>query len=550
MDDTIPQPSPSHDNFPVSGDPGVVKSPLSGMTIDFPQTVAPQSQTSPPDAPIPQYTDSNSADILQPPVDTYVMPAANGANGAEKPSQPGVNQTENPFIPQGVGVAPIPSVSGGGSSLGRRLITIVVFLLLALALFFGVKYVLGLVGGAKEVTISYWGLWENDAIIRPVISAFEAANPKIKVEYIKQSPKQYRERLQSAINRGEGPDVFRFHNTWIPMLKTELALVPKTVMTPAEFTSSFYPIASASLVAGSSIFGIPLEIEGLGLYYNQDLFAAAGAKVPVTWEDVLNVTPKLAVKSGDTITTAAIALGTWGNVEHASDILATMMLQNGTNLVTPTGKEAEETLVFYKKFATPTDPVYTWNDSLDNSIYAFAIGKVAMIIAPSWRVFDIKQINPSLRFAIAPIPQLPGSTVNWASFWVEGVSSKSKYPDQAWAFMKYLTSKEGATKLYTEESKLRLFGEPYARVELASTVSEDPYAGAYVKQAQNAKTFPLASRTFDNGLNDKLIKYMEDGVNGFTAGSAPTAVLQTMSAGFNQVLSQYGLVSTAPATTQ
>lgn len=528
MDDPIPQSPPS---------------PLSGMTIDLPevpkQSVTPVSNPNPSilDAPIPD------------PVDTYVMPASGGGSSGKPPPQ-SVSQTDNPFIPQGVGATAIPSAGGGGGSWARRIITIIVFLFLAGLLFMGGKFVLGLFAGAKEVTISYWGLWENDAVVRPVITAFEAANPKIKVEYIKQSPKQYRERLQAAIIRGEGPDVFRFHNTWVPMLKNELALVPKTVMTPAEFASSFYPIASASLVAGSSIFGIPIQIEGLGLYYNQDLFAAAGVKVPVTWEDVLNIVPKLAVRSGDTITTAAIALGTWGNVENASDILATMMLQNGANLVTPTGKEAEETIVFYKKFASVADPVYTWNDTLDNSIYAFAIGKVAMILAPSWRAFDIKQINPSLRFAIAPIPQLPGSTVNWASFWVEGVSAKSKYPEQSWAFMKYLTGKEAVTKLYTEESKLRLFGEPYARVELASTISEDPYAGAYVKQAQNAKTFPLASRTFDNGLNDKLIKYMEDAVNGFTAGSAPTAVLQTMAAGFTQVLSQFGLVSAAPATTQ
>lgn len=520
MNDQNPvQPSPPNDSPPAPP-----PSPFSGITIDLPQV-----SSAPP----------------QP--DTYVVPAA----GTEPPpTQPNSSQPENPFIPQGAAPVSAPPAPGGGRSIVRRLLMIVVFLLLAGAVFAGARFVLGLMTGAKEVTISYWGLWENESIIAPVIAAFEATHPKIKVEYVKQSPKQYRERLQAAITRGDGPDVFRFHNTWVPMLKNELALVPKATMTPAEFSSAFYPIASASLVAGSSIFGIPLEMEGLGLFYNEDLFAAAGVKAPTTWEEVLSVVPKLTVRIGDTITTSAIALGTWGNVEAASDIVAIMMLQNGANLITPTGKEAEETLVFYKKFATPADPVYTWNDTLDNSVYAFATGKVAMILAPSWRAFDIKQINPNLRFKIAPIPQLPGSTVSWASFWVEGVSVKSKYPEQVWEFVKYLTSKEGATKLYTESSKVRLFGEPYARVELASTIADDPYAGAFIKQAQNAKTFPLASRTFDNGLNDKLIKYLEDAVNGLTAGSAPTAVLQTMAAGFAQVLSQYGLVSAAPPAAQ
>lgn len=505
-----------------------------GLNVDLPPIP-------PPTEPVTQgsgFKEDQGQTPPEPTAETFVIPPA----ASDTP--------ENPFIPQGV-VSETTAAPKRGSGLARRILMIVVFLLLLVGFLAGGRFILGLFTGSKEVTITYWGLWENDTIIAPVITAFEAANPKIKVQYLKQSPRQYRERLQAAITRGDGPDVFRFHNTWIPMLKNDLALVPKTVMTSAEFTATFYPIAVSNLVAGASIFGIPMEIDGLGLYYNEDLFTAAGITTPpTTWEEVLNLVPKLTVKSDAAITTSAIALGTTGNVENFSDILATMMLQNGANLVEPTGKEAEETLVFYRKFVTPTDPVYTWNETLDNSIYAFSIGKVAMILAPSWRAFDIKQINPNLRFKIAPIPQLPGNTVTWGSYWVEGVSSKTKYPDQAWIFLKYLTSKEAVTKLYTEEAKVRLFGEPYARIDLGSSLESDPYAGAFIKQAKTAKSFPLSSRTFDNGLNDKLIKYMEDAVNGLGQGSAPTAVLQTMAAGFKQVLSTYGLVSAAPATTQ
>src|SRR5437762_9742027 len=127
-----------------------------------------------------------------------------------------------------------------------------------------------------------------------------------------------------------------------------------------------------------------------------------------------------------------------------------MMMQNGAKLLIPTGKQAGEALVFYSKFANPSDPVYSWNSTMDNSIYAFASGKVAMILAPSWRVFDIKQITPALRFKVVPIPQLPGNTVTWASYWVEGVSNKSKNQEQAWELVKYMTSKETVTKMYSE----------------------------------------------------------------------------------------------------
>ena len=487
-----------------------------------------------------------------PPAPFPPVPPPQGEGGVASPKNdvpfvvpPAPSTNANPFIPQ------VASLGGQSSNpLPKRLLMIAVFLVLILGIIMGGKFVLGLVGGSQPVTLTYWGLWESDATVRSVLADFEASHPKIKVVYTKQSPKQYRERLQAFITKGDGPDVFRFHNTWVPMLRNELAPAPKTIVTASEFASTFYPVASADLVGGQSVYGMPMMIDGLGLYYNEDLFIAAGVSPPTTWEELLNLVPRLTVKNGNTIITSAIALGTTGNVENFSDILATMIMQNGAKLSIPTGKEAEEALVFYRKFANPADPVYTWNDTLDNSIFAFASGKVAMVIAPSWRVFDVKQINASLKFKVVPLPQLPGNSATWASYWVEGVSAKSKNQAQSWELVKYMASKEAVTKMFTEAAKTRLFGELYARVDMANLLTSDPYAGAYIKQAPNAKSFPLSSRTFDNGINDKLIKYLEDAVNAVGQGTAPTAALDTASSGFRQVLGSYGLTTgAAPATT-
>lgn len=513
-----------------------------------------------PPAPVPPDT---SAPPAPAPLDWGIAPKDSPASVPTPPPPAGREETlvippapanANPFIPQGVtpaeqnGAAPPPAA---GKPLFKRIIMIFLFLLVLLGVGIGVKYILGMVGGAKEATITYWGLWEDSPTIQNAITDFQTANPKIKVQYVKQSPRQYRERLQAAITRGDGPDVFQFHNTWVPMLRNELSPAPATFMTAAEFSTAFYPVASADLVGGQAIYGAPLMFDGLGLYYNEDLLAAAAVKPPTTWPELLDVVPRLTVKTGTQIQQSAIALGTTGNVENFSDIVGLMMIQNGAKLANPTSKEAEDTLTFYRKFANPTDPVYTWNETMDNSIYAFAGGKVAMILAPSWRAFDVKQINANLHFKIAPVPQLPGNTVNWASYWVGGVSVKSKYQSQAWTFLKYLVSKTTMTKLYAEESKTRLFGEPYARVDLGSTLLADPYVGAYIQGAPTAKSFPLASRTFDNGINDKLIQYVTDAVNAVGQGTAPTGALQTAAAGFSQVLTSYGLsTGAAPATTK
>lgn len=504
-----------------------VGAPQSSMPV-IEEAPSPEATTSV-SAPTPPFAQQQAP---EPPIETVVVPPSAPAS-----PEKGEQNTQ----------VPPPNAPAGGNSWFKRILMFGVFMIIIVAIIISGRFVWGFVSGGNEVTINYWGLWENDAVIRNMITDFEASHPKIKVQYAKQSPKQYRERLAAAIDRGEGPDAFRFHNTWVPMLARYLALVPKTIMTTSDFYSTFYPVAGADLVAGNNIYAIPLMIDGLGLYYNEDLLASAGVNVPATWNDVLDIAPKLTVKNENGIITSAIALGTTGNVEHFSDILAVMILQNGAKLTNLKSKEAEEALIFYHKFADPADPVYTWNDALDNSVSAFANGRVAMILAPSWRAFDIKQINPNLRFKIAPIPQLPGNTVTWASYWVEGVSSKSKNQAAAWEFIKYLTGKEAATKLYTDISKNRLFGEPYARVDLGSSLATDPFVGAFVSQAKTAKSFPLASRTFDNGLNDKLIKYLEDAVNSVSSGNSPASALETAQAGFTQVLSTYGLSPAASA---
>lgn len=503
-----------------------------------------------------------SVDFSSPP-ETIVVPPQGGedqnAKEGEAAITPSPIEPVMPNIPSGE-VPPPDSAPGTTETKAnpwpKRILILVLLFVIGIGAIFAGRMVLTQLTTPKEVILTYWGLWEPEGVINPIISEFEANNPTIKVQYTRQSPKQYRQRLQTAIDSGSGPDIFRFHNTWVPMLKNQLAAVPEDVMSPATFATTYYPVATNDLVAGSTIYGLPLMFDGLALFYNEDLFAAAGITAPpATWEELLAMVPKIAKPDGNGFSVSAIALGTTSNIENFSDILALMFMQNGANLGNLAGTESEETLSFYKKFATSTDPVYTWNDTMDNSMYAFANGKVAMIFAPSWRAFDIvemaKQVNPNLQFKVAPVPQLPGNTVTWASYWVEGVSEKSANKKAAWEFIKFLTSKETMMKMYTSEGNVRLFGEPYSRVDMADLIIEAPYVGPYIRQAKDSRSFPLASRTWDEGLNDKMMKYLENAVNALGQGSSPEAEVETLQKGFSQVLSQYGLVTTtAPANQQ
>ncbi len=432
--------------------------------------------------------------------------------------------------------------NGAGSKIKKILIFLLIFVVLAAVTGLAYRFLLPrFLNQGKEVNLVYWGLWEEEKILEGAITEYQKTHPGVKITYERKSPKEYRERLQSALAREEGPDIFRFHNTWVPMLKNELAPVPASVFDAAGFEATFYPIARTDLRLGGNYVGVPLGIDGLGLYVNTELFRAAGKSPPKTWDELRQTALELTVRdSQGQIQIAGVALGRTENVDHWSDILALMMLQNGADLNNPVGNLAEDALTYFTIFSQ-VDKV--WDKTLPSSTLAFAGGKLAMYFAPSWRVFDIKTLNPKLSFEIVPVPQLPETNVTWASYWVEGVSKKSAHQEAAWEFLKYLSSKETLQALYQTASQTRLFGEPYSRIDMANLLETQPYIGSYVKQAPTARSWYLASQTFDNGLNEKIIKYFQDAVNSVNQGKTATEALKVAASGVSQILAQYGLSS-------
>jgi ABC-type glycerol-3-phosphate transport system substrate-binding protein len=390
----------------------------------------------------------------------------------------------------------------------------------------------------KQTTLTYWGLWEPNNVVSDVLTKFEEANPGVKVNYVKQSHKDYRERLQTAVASGNGPDAFRFHASWASMLKEELAAMPQSIMSAKEYQETFYPTAAFMLSINGQIVGIPLMYDGLGLYYNKEMLTAANSEPPSTWAEVKTLASKLTVNAEGEIKRGGMAIGNASNVEHFADILGLLMLQNGADPSNPSSKEAQDALSFYTNFVNE-DKV--WSDKLPSSTAAFARGDAAMMLAPSWRVHEINALNPNLDFGIAPVPRLGEERLSWASYWAEGVSVKSSNKDQAWELLKFLSSQEIQRQLHSSQSQVRAFGEIYSRQDLANELASNELVAPFLQDAPSAQGWYLSSYTHDNGINDLLIKYYEDAINAVLSGKSVEDALTTVTQGTQQILRQYGV---------
>jgi multiple sugar transport system substrate-binding protein len=392
----------------------------------------------------------------------------------------------------------------------------------------------------KKVTLEYWGLWEPSETMDSIIKDYETANPGTTIKYNKQSHKDYRTRLQNALTSENGPDIFRFHASWVPMLKQNLAPLPSSVMSANEYQSTFYPVAVSQLQVNGQLVGIPLMYDGIVLFYNTDVFQTAVLEPPKTWSDLRNAATKLTVKEGSTIKRAGVALGNTSNVEHFSDVLAVLMLQNGADLTKPNSAEVRDALLFYTNFIKTDD---VWDPALPTSTVAFARGDVAMMFAPSWRAHEIKLMNPNLKFSTAPLPQLSDKRVAWGTYWAEGVNPKSSNKDESWKFTKYLSSKDVQQKLFASQSQTRTFGELYSRRDLADVMAKDPLLSAFAQDAPYAQSWYLNSYTHDAGVNDQLIQYYRDAINSLLEGKQMEDVQKTLDQGVSQVIRQYGITA-------
>jgi len=416
---------------------------------------------------------------------------------------------------------------------------------------------------ATVVTLNYWGLWEDRSIIDGVIADFEAKNPTIKINYKTQQKNDYRTRLSGRIAKdptttSDVPDIFRIHSSWLPMFSGSLASVPDATSKTIGLDTDFYPVFKNDLKISGKYLAIPLMYDGLALFYNQDLLEKAQATLPKSWWDLQTVAAKLTVRDDQgRLKVGGVAMGLTDNVDHWNDIMGILLKQNGADLLKDNAENNDkirDVISYYTNFKTQYN---TWDESMPPSTQAFAEGKLAFYFAPSWRVFNIEEMNPNLKFAITTIPQLATlqdqsgnsvtstanlTNIHWASYWAEAVNVKSKHQKEAFKFLEYLARREAMEKMYTAASQTRSFGEIYPRISLKDKLMTNAKIKPFILAATDAESGYLSSRTWDDGLNTELSKYFSDAINSIALkGADPSASMTDLRAGINQIIAKYKL---------
>jgi multiple sugar transport system substrate-binding protein len=188
---------------------------------------------------------------------------------------------------------------------------------------------------------------------------------------------------------------------------------------------------------------LPGEFNTMCLWYNVELFQKAGVTEPTNdwkWDDFLTIAQKL-TKPGQTFgmnIPAAYFAGImpWLLTNGASTLDAAW--KNST-VNTPAAIEATKFMVSMVSQKISPPPGGTFDQ-----FTAAAQGKLAMFGGGRWPIITIRDLNAVNKMKIVAWPQKTqkGSPIGWNGY---PIMKASQNKEAAWAFVKFITSKEAST---------------------------------------------------------------------------------------------------------
>lgn len=316
----------------------------------------------------------------------------------------------------------------------------------------------------SPITISYgrWGTADEIAAGRVLLSAFQQANPGIRVSQQVADWTTYWTKLPTQMAAHQAPDAFLLDPGYYQVHYAQSGrLVPLDDLIARDHIdmSQFWPEELPTFKYDGHYYELPRDISINMLLWNKTLFAKAGiARAPSSWQELLADGLKLTLDNkGKSATqpgfdSSHIVQWGYGSIEYLDGIVEPLMTEMGGHLWSqpetgnnvqclidsPQGRQAVQFLVdlIYKYHASPTT---TETGHYQN---IFASGKVAMYIDGTFDL-PVYQAIHNFQWDIAAFPSWNGVRASMAQGVGNAINADSSNKAAAWALVKWLSSSAG-----------------------------------------------------------------------------------------------------------
>lgn len=348
----------------------------------------------------------------------------------------------------------------------------------------------------QDVTeIVYWQYFYETKkdLMDKLIVMFEERNPDIKVTQQTFPYENYNTKVASSVPSGQGPNVINLFYGWLPLYIDSgyLQPLPESVFPNSRIEEEFFPLVEAAKFDGK-YYALPTAVRSLALFWNKDLFKAAGLDPevpPKTMDEMVAFAKKIAKtdKSGNYLQ-AGMSLELRGQMHHV--VREVLIRQFGG-----TPYSADSTKVTYNsqagydalKWFTDLETVHKVGvpQYMTDDVTAFSAGKMGITIDGSFRLGNFNKLKDTLHYGVAELPEMNGVKSNFASFWANGITSttKGKQLEASIKFIEFLTSDEVMAMW------LPAIGELPAKKALAlkDEFKNDPTYGPFIRGLEYAQ---------------------------------------------------------------
>ncbi len=312
------------------------------------------------------------------------------------------------------------------------------------------------VEAAEGQTVLKWSIWDKDltAYYQPLVEEFEKQNPDLKIEMVDLGSSDYQTVLGTQLT-GSGSD---FDIVTIKDVPGYATLVNKGVLEPLdEYIAAdnvdlgAYKGLTDQIAVDGKLYELPFRSDFWVLYYNKDVFDAAGVSYPtndMTFEDYDTLARQLTVDTpGQEVYGAHYH--TWRSAVQLFGILdgKNTILDGNYDFLKP---------YYEMALAEQEDGVCQDYATLKTSNLhysgAFSQGNVAMMNMGTWFISTLiekiksGEYTDCANWGIAKYPHAegvePGSTL--ATITALSIPANAPHKDAAWKFVKFVCGEEGA----------------------------------------------------------------------------------------------------------
>ena len=328
-------------------------------------------------------------------------------------------------------------------------------------------------------------------LFETVLDSFRKAYPEVLFDF-EPIPGNYAEKLQLMLGTNTGPDLFFLKGYLAPSYMSFDVLRPlddEIANTPDIDMEDFYPNLVQAFNRDGKQYGLPKDFAPYVLFYNKRMFEEAGIDtIPRTWEELITTSKQLTIdKDGDGKTDQYGLV-----IDPSTEMVMPFVYQNGGSFQNQDGTLGitsdafVEAVEFYQSLyksgiaTIPTDVGQGWNGD------TFGREMAAMCLSGGWLIPFLKTNYPGVDWHVAHLPKgKERATVAFTTAFA--MPKSSKYKEEAWTAMNYITGKKGM-EIWTAQG-LALPSRKSVAEE--NGFYEDPIWSVFMESADYARTFQV-----------------------------------------------------------